>query len=142
MKKIAIICIATLVASCSHNPFSKEHHREKHCMKMFHKQDTNNDGVVTKKEMIDSHKAKFNAADTNHDGKVNRTEAKAADWEKEFDMLAEKTKKDALTLKESLKAKEECFKKADTNHDGKVTKEECKAHCMGSKEKAKEKSHH
>lgn len=129
MKKILIVCIMALVASCSHNPFSKENSHKRLCKKIFKMQDANNDEVITKQELTAHHKAQFNKIDADHNGKLTRAEAKSVKVEEDFDMHGNKAKKGHLTFKETLKIEEERFKKADTNRDGKVSKKEFKKNC-------------
>ncbi len=55
----------------------KPHHKGKMLEKMFDKQDTNQDGVITKEEFMKHAEERFIEMDENNDNEVTKEEAKA-----------------------------------------------------------------
>ncbi len=71
--------------------------------------DTNNDGVITKKEFDAFHDARFKELDANHDGKITKDE---------IDAVHQKM------MEHGKERMEHRFDETDVNHDGFLSKDE------------------
>lgn len=82
MKKFLVMALMLTVAQGALADHTKEHKGEgkekgPRGGKMFALVDTNNDGVITKDEVIAFHSAEFDKQDADKDGKVTKEEIKA-----------------------------------------------------------------
>jgi Ca2+-binding EF-hand superfamily protein len=78
MKKILMLSAAVLALQAI--PALAQEHGDKGARgaKMFEKQDTNGDGVITEEEFVARAKEHFTMMDGNKDGKVTKEESEAA----------------------------------------------------------------
>jgi hypothetical protein len=81
MKKFLVMALMLTVAQgamAEHTPDHKGEGKKgpRGGEKMFSKIDTNNDGVITKDEMIAFHSAEFDKVDADKDGKLTKEEMK------------------------------------------------------------------
>lgn len=134
MKKPIILCAAALLASCTvTDPHAKKHPHGNFAFKLFDMQDTNGDGVITKRENIEHHRAMFNKVDKNRDGKLTKEEARAKGYSEDFsDHHKKRTQKGYLTFSETYALEAARFDEADLNNDGRVSKAEFKRHYLNS----------
>ena len=122
MKDIIIIAAALgLLTSCSS---WKDYRYNQELKDHFSEVDTNNDGVLSRKEVLASYKKHFDEIDTNNTGKISRKEAIAAGVEKSYNSFGRETNKGYITYQEAKKEENKKFNKADTNKDGVVDKKE------------------
>lgn len=134
MKKIAVFLIMAFAANSAlaveNDPHVKKHPHGEFGTKLFAKQDTNNDGSITKDELDAHQKTSFNAVDANKDGKITLAEAKSAKRERGFNEIS-KGKKE-VSLNDAIEVEHERFDSADTDHDGRITQDEFKSHYKDS----------
>lgn len=138
MKKIillSLIVIIPSVALAEKDPHQHKHPHGKFGHKLFYKQDTNHDRVITRAEVFNHHKKHFDQVDTNHDGKMTRKEAKTAGQLHSYKALGVKTHKGYLTVADTFSLEKKRFDAADSNSDGQITKKEFKAHYLISFQK-------
>lgn len=75
---------------------AKEHHAEK-----FKEADTNNDGLISKSEMIARANARFAEKDTNNDGSISQEEMYAAMKDRRKNMM------DKMAARKEMRAEKE-----------------------------------
>lgn len=73
MKKLLALTAVALAVSMT--PALADHHGSKG--KMFEKQDTNGDGVISKSEFLSHAEERFSKIDTDGNGEISKDEAKA-----------------------------------------------------------------
>ncbi len=116
MKYLLLAASVAMMATSAYAEYDKEggkrghHGKGGHHGKMLKMMDTDGNGAVSKKEMMDFHTARFEQSDANGDGEVTKEEFKAA-----MEKMRRKHKGDK-------------FKRLDANGDGQISEEEFKAH--------------
>ncbi|MBB5519361.1 EF-hand domain-containing protein [Amphiplicatus metriothermophilus] len=97
----------------------------------WEKLDRDGDGAVSFSEMMERHRAMFEAADANGDGAVSREEMKAFHEKKRAEMKARRFPDrdgDGVVSKAEFRASaDERFDRLDADGDGVLTEEEMKA---------------
>jgi Ca2+-binding EF-hand superfamily protein len=97
MKKILMLTAAALVLQAT-PVLAGDYKDSDHKGKMFEKQDTNGDGVITESEFLESAKERFKSMDLNGDGSVTKEEgreameAKRKKWKEKREERMEKRK--------------------------------------------------
>lgn len=104
---------AAAYADCDKDNKKGEH--RKHGAKHFSMIDANDDGKLSKEEMLNFHQSHFTKMDADGDGFVSKEEMKAK-------------------YKEKHKGKKKHLMKMDTNNDGEISDEEKAAYKMERKE--------
>lgn len=101
MKKLLLLTAAGLIAvsapvlADNHGDHSGKGGKGDRGAKMFEKQDTNSDGVISEAEFMAKAKEKFSKMDANGDGTVTKEEAKAAHEKKREERKGKKKERKA-----------------------------------------------
>lgn len=107
MKKLLMITAAVLIAQATPVFAETGDHDGKPGGKMFEKQDTNGDGVISEAEFLETAKKRFAEMDSDGNGSVTKEEGKAAHEAKRAKMKEkrEKWKEKRQERKEARKDK-------------------------------------
>lgn len=115
----ALILASSVLSAAAYADCDKGHKKgghKKHGAKHFSMIDSNDDGKLSKEEMLNFHESHFTKMDTDGDGFISKKEMKA-------------------NYKEKHKGKKKHLIKMDTNNDGEISDEEKAAYKMERKER-------
>lgn len=136
MPKIFLLFL--LLISCTsyelsgYDPYEKQHPYGKFGMRLFDKQDYNQDGVITIDELVSVYQALFDLIDTNLDGRMTYAEAAAANKKEKYLSFGYQTQKGYLTFDDIFAPEKRQFMEVDINRDGMITKVEFKQHYLNT----------